>query len=458
MDKGTATKYHFTVGDRVRVLPARTGRRRSPITGIVTFGTADNLAGATLAGFDLPTAQQLFNCPRLLRHDQRPGRSRAPTTSAFSARSPRSCRPGVEVVSGQTVAERAVDRGQQRALVPLDGAADLRAASRCSSAASRSSTPSRSPSGSGPASSRCSGWSERAGGRSSGRCSPRPPRRTGRLPDRLGLGVLAALGLEGAARRRSASRCRRRRWCSRPARSCRDRGRRRVTVLSAIGPARRAVRIAPVAALGRPARSRPDRPSRRRRSSPALAAVWSVVVALVLGLTAPAHRAGRGRCGWASFIAVGMLAPLVARPMSSALGRPLAALLGTPGRLGRENSMRSPRRTAQTAAALMVGLALVSTDRRPRGLAVVLGHDQHRQAVTADYIISWSQPGFSNSVAAAASRASPGCRTVTTVYTGQFEVRGSLSTLARCRPGDLQRTVTWRGRGSGPAPSPPASC
>ena len=63
------------------------------------------------------------------------------------------------------------------------------------------------------------------------------------------------------------------------------------------------------------------------------------------------------------FIGAGMLAPIVARPIAGTLGRPLAALLGTPGRLGRANSMRSPRRTAQTAPppALMVGLALVST-------------------------------------------------------------------------------------------------
>ena len=55
-----------------------------------------------------------------------------------------------------------------------------------------------------------------------------------------------------------------------------------------------------------------------------------------------------------------MLAPAVARPMASVIGRPLARLLGTSGHLGRENSMRSPKRTAQTASALMVGLALVS--------------------------------------------------------------------------------------------------
>ena len=60
------------------------------------------------------------------------------------------------------------------------------------------------------------------------------------------------------------------------------------------------------------------------------------------------------------FVGVAMLAPAVARPMASVIGRPLARLLGMSGRLGRENSMRSPRRTAQTASALMVGLALVS--------------------------------------------------------------------------------------------------
>src|ERR1700691_47261 len=59
MDLGTAQKYGFKVGQRVRILldgPTRT----FTITGLVRFGTADNLAGATLAAFDTPTAQKLF--------------------------------------------------------------------------------------------------------------------------------------------------------------------------------------------------------------------------------------------------------------------------------------------------------------------------------------------------------------------------------------------------------------
>ena len=73
-----------------------------------------------------------------------------------------------------------------------------------------------------------------------------------------------------------------------------------------------------------------------------------------------------------------MLAPAIARPLSSVIGRPLARLLGEPGKLGRENSMRSPRRTAQTASALMVGLALVVRDSGVRRVAVQVGHQQRR--------------------------------------------------------------------------------
>jgi putative ABC transport system permease protein len=60
MDRATATKDHFVVGDRVLMnLPDRP--QTFTITGIVTFGCDDNLAGVTLAGFDLPTAQSLFH-------------------------------------------------------------------------------------------------------------------------------------------------------------------------------------------------------------------------------------------------------------------------------------------------------------------------------------------------------------------------------------------------------------
>ena len=74
------------------------------ISGIVKFGTADNLAGATLAAFDLPTAQQPLRRGRALRRHRRPGQAGRRQGRASSAPSPRCSRPGVEVVTGQTVA------------------------------------------------------------------------------------------------------------------------------------------------------------------------------------------------------------------------------------------------------------------------------------------------------------------------------------------------------------------
>jgi putative ABC transport system permease protein len=60
------------------------------------------------------------------------------------------------------------------------------------------------------------------------------------------------------------------------------------------------------------------------------------------------------------FIGVAVLAPLAARPVADLLGRPIAAVSGVTGVLARENTKRQPRRTASTASALMIGVALVS--------------------------------------------------------------------------------------------------
>ena len=68
-----------------------------------------------------------------------------------------------------------------------------------------------------------------------------------------------------------------------------------------------------------------------------------------------------------AFLGVALLSPLVSRPVTGALGSLFSRRL--PGRLGRQNSQRNPRRTASTAAALMIGLALVSRGRRARRVA-----------------------------------------------------------------------------------------
>jgi putative ABC transport system permease protein len=133
--------------------------------------------------------------------------------------------------------------------------------------------------------------------------------------------------------------------------------------------------------------------------------------------------------------------------MSSAIGRPLASLFGVPGRLGRENSMRSPRRTAQTSSALMVGLALVSTIAVFGASLSKSATSSVDNAVSADYIITSSASGgsggFSASVAGAASRV-PGVGAVSTVYNGEFELRGSLSNVTAVSTDHLAQTVILR--------------
>ena len=60
------------------------------------------------------------------------------------------------------------------------------------------------------------------------------------------------------------------------------------------------------------------------------------------------------------FIALFVLGPLIARPVAKALGRPIVRLKGMTGTMAKENAARNPKRTARTAAALVVGVALVT--------------------------------------------------------------------------------------------------
>lgn len=133
-----------------------------------------------------------------------------------------------------------------------------------------------------------------------------------------------------------------------------------VTVAAALFPARRASRVAPVEAL------RDVQQQQVGRGLGVRAALGTLVLAIGAGLllyglfTTPSNAAalvGFGAAG--TFIGVAMLSPLITRPLAKGIGAPLLAL-GVHGKLGRENARRNPRRTASTAAALMIGLGLVS--------------------------------------------------------------------------------------------------
>jgi putative ABC transport system permease protein len=440
MDLGTAQKYGFHVGERVRVLLPYGPPRAFTISGVARFGTVANLAGATLAAFQTPTAQALFG--EVGQFDtinvvSAPGADKAAVQRDIARVLPH----GVEVVTGQTVVNEQTTAVSQAlgffntALLVfgfialfVGGFTILNTFSITVSQRTRE-----------LALLRIVGASRRQVFRSVlGEAVI-----VGLVASLigLGLGVLAAVGLEkllGAF------------GVTLPTGPLVFEARTvvvcvvvgvGVTLVAAISPARRAVRIAPVAAVSEQ-QTEQDVPLRRRFTRGGVVTVVGAAL-LAYGLSKPAIQlVGLGAA--LIFVGVAMLAPAVARPIASVIGRPLARLLGVSGRLGRENSMRSPRRTAQTASALMVGLALVSA-------IAVFGASLSRSAtasvdnaISADLIVSTTNKNgngnFSTAVPKAAS-AVPGVTASSVVYGDQFEVRHSLESILGIGTENLSETV-----------------
>ena len=186
----------------------------------------------------------------------------------------------------------------------------------------------------------------------------------------------------------------------------------------------------------------PGSPTRRRLLSGTALAILGVLL-LGLGLSKPVVAlVGVGAVG--IFVGVAMLAPAIARPLSGLLGRPLAALLGTPGWLGRQNSMRSPSRTAQTASALVVGLALVSAMAVFGASYSESATSSVDQAISADLLISVNGSGQLSDSVPTAVAAVPGVTATNTVYRDQFEFKSTLTTLTGVTTQNLADTVILR--------------
>jgi len=136
-----------------------------------------------------------------------------------------------------------------------------------------------------------------------------------------------------------------------------------VTLVSSLLPALRSTRVPPIAAL----HAFSPAPTRRRRLAYlALSIVLGVVgLAMVLiglfGSGSAGARAGlMGGGAVAIVFAVSIFSPRLVPPLATVAGWPLERLRHLTGRLARENAQRNPSRTAITAAALMIGLALVA--------------------------------------------------------------------------------------------------
>ncbi len=162
-----------------------------------------------------------------------------------------------------------------------------------------------------------------------------------------------------------------------------------VTMIASIVPALRARRITPIAALSQDHRI--ERSGWRRRVAVGGAVTAAGVVCLALGMAGVGSTAAvlalTGIGALVTFVGLNISSPAIARPVVRALGRPVQALYGMPGRLARENAARNPRRTASTAGALMIGVTLMATTSVVGASVSSTIADVLSDAVRADYFI-----------------------------------------------------------------------
>ncbi|HTU85441.1 MAG TPA: FtsX-like permease family protein [Solirubrobacteraceae bacterium] len=137
-----------------------------------------------------------------------------------------------------------------------------------------------------------------------------------------------------------------------------------ITMLAALRPALRATRVAPIAAAREGALLPPSRWAKYGTQA-AGATIVAAIALMLVGLLASGLSTGLrliavGLGAVSLFIGVAMLAPLLVPPLVRVLGWPASRIGGSAGKLAQGNSARNPARTASTASALMIGLALVT--------------------------------------------------------------------------------------------------
>ncbi len=336
------------------------------VVGIFKFGTVGNLAGATLTAFDIPVAQEVMNRPGqfdVIRVAGDEGVSQTELQRAIRADVQGFDDPPLEVLTGEQLAQDTSDEIRDNlsvfntfllifAIIALFVGAFIIYNTFSIIVAQRS---------------RELGLL-RALGASGGQVTGSVAIEAlvvGLLSSvlGLGLGILVALGLQGLMRALGFGL---------PTGSLVIEPRTVIvslivgtviTFVSAIAPARRAARVAPMAAL-RTDMGLPSSGSRRFTIGAVLALLG--IVCVVLGFAGPGESfpggvaAAVGLGAALVFVGVAMLSPLVAVPTARFLGWVPARLRGMSGVLARENASRNPRRTASTAAALMIGIAIVA--------------------------------------------------------------------------------------------------
>jgi putative ABC transport system permease protein len=452
MDQNTAQRHDFHVGDRVRIL-FQGPPEEYTIVGIVKFGDAGNLAGATLAGFETTTAQRVLN--RLGKYDTiqlaaEPGVSQT-TLRDRVAKALRTVDPvgRYEAVTGKALARERVNDFRQTmsffntfmlvfALIALFVGAFIiyntfsivvaqRARElgllRALGASRRQVTSS------------VTGEALVVGAASSvvgvvfgigvafglealmkGIGISLPGGATQILPRTVIVSVLAGM---------------------------------LVTLIAATSPARRAARVSPIEALHSEAAA-PGSGWRRYAVggvvfTAGLAGVGIGLFGDVSSDSVPGGAAGLiGAASMLLFVGVAMLSPLLARPLAQALGWYPAHVRGEAGLLARENALRNTRRTASTAAALMIGLALMTFVTIFGASAKASVSKAVDQSVRADWILMPTGQGTVSPQVEHTLTATNKFSAVVGFRTGVWQDRGTTRTLIGTDTDKVQQVLDMK--------------
>jgi putative ABC transport system permease protein len=441
MDAATAKKHDFAVGDKVTIL-FKGPPEEFTVVGVAGFGKADNLAGATLAVFDTATAQRVLDkAGRFDTVDAVGDGTVSPI--ALRARVQEALPDGFEALTGTQVANEQADQVQEALgffstfLLVFAGISLFVGAFMILNTFSILVSQRTRELG-----------LLRALGASRGQVLASVVGEAAIVglvasAAGLGLGILVAMGLKallGAF------------GIDLPGGGLAIKPRtivismvvgEVVTVVAALAPALRASKLSPMAALS--GAGTEGQTSLRNRTVAGGLVILGGIASLALGLLADGGIQLVGLGAALSFVGLALVLPVVSRPIVSAIGRPLPRLFlvrGISAKLARQNALRSPRRTAATAAALTIGLGLVGCVSVLAASVVKSSGEIIDKALAADYIVSTDQfmPTISTEVASRLD-AQPELGAVTGLKSGEFKVRGSTEGIMAGDADDLPQLL-----------------
>lgn len=214
-----------------------------------------------------------------------------------------------------------------------------------------------------------------------------------------------------------------------------------ITMFAAWLPGRRAAKIPPVAAMSSVHAVATTKSLVVRNS---IGAFFTAAGAALIVAGAAAGSDGRMLIAGGAFLAligVIVLIPLLSRPVI-ALVRPLMiSAFGVSGKLAAQNAVRNPRRTGATASALAIGLTLV-TGLSVLGVTVGTALDKMTtDQLNADYTIAMASGGYLDQSALAALEKAPGTTAVSPQQATYFDVEDNWVSASAITPGDVERVL-----------------